>query len=52
MARAPHIVETPRWIPIVRILQVVIAVCILGMSAYGIYWVAFAAWCLALFTVS
>ncbi|OCL08791.1 hypothetical protein AOQ84DRAFT_439342 [Glonium stellatum] len=50
MPAAPHVVDQPRWILVVRILQIIIAICVLGMSAYGIYWVAFPAFCLALFT--
>jgi len=38
---APHVLAVPSWILVLRIFQIVIAVIILGMSAYGIYWIAF-----------
>ncbi|KAF2810328.1 uncharacterized protein BDZ99DRAFT_563235 [Mytilinidion resinicola] len=47
---ASHVVDSPKWTIIVRGLQVVLAVAILGMSAYGIYWVAFGAFILSLIT--
>jgi hypothetical protein len=38
---APHVLAVPRGILVLRIFQIVIAVIILGLSAYGIYWIAF-----------
>jgi len=38
---APHVLAVPRWILVLRIFQIVIAVIVLGLSANGIYWIAF-----------
>jgi hypothetical protein len=38
---APHVLAVPRGILVLRMFQIVIAVIILGLSAYGIYWIAF-----------
>lgn len=35
-----HIIETPRWVAIVRVIQFVLAIVILGCAAYGIYWLS------------
>jgi hypothetical protein len=38
---ASHVLAVPRGILVLRIFQIVLAVIILGLSAYGIYWIAF-----------
>ena len=38
---AAHVLAVPSVILVLRILQIVLAVIILGLSAYGIYWIAF-----------
>jgi hypothetical protein len=35
------VVALPRWFLVLRIFQILIAVAVLGMSAYGIYWVPY-----------
>lgn len=47
-----HIIKLPIWVWILKIIQAVIAVLVLGFSAYGVHWIAFDAYALALFTVS
>jgi hypothetical protein len=38
---APHVLAVPRSVGVLRIFQIVIAVIVLGLSADGIYWIAF-----------
>ncbi|KAG9242779.1 hypothetical protein BJ878DRAFT_154057 [Calycina marina] len=45
----PHVVTLPKWIFVIRIIQAVLAIVVLGLSAYGIYWVPYNSWCFALF---
>ncbi|KAH8592999.1 hypothetical protein B0O99DRAFT_226179 [Bisporella sp. PMI_857] len=45
----PHVLALPKWVPIVRIVQAVLAIIILGTSAYGIYWIQYSSWSFALF---
>jgi hypothetical protein len=45
-----HIVKLPLWVWILKIVQGVLAVIILGLAAYGVHWFSLDAWSLALFT--
>jgi hypothetical protein len=36
-----HVVALPRWFLVLRIFQILIAVAVLGMCAYGIYWIPY-----------
>jgi hypothetical protein len=38
---APQVVEVPKWIIALRAAQIVLAVIILGMASYGVYWIHF-----------
>jgi len=44
------ILEVPKWLPILRGIQLLLSVIVLGLSAYGVYWVAFNAFGFAIFT--
>jgi len=35
------ILDTPKWLLIVRAFQIVISIIVLGISSYGVYWVVF-----------
>lgn len=37
----PQIVAVPKWIIALRIAQIVLAVVILAMACYGVYWIRF-----------
>lgn len=50
MSRSSHVIPLPKWVLFVRGFQLLLAVIVMGVSAYGIYWVAFNSWCFALFT--
>lgn len=41
-----------KWVLALRAVQIAFAVVVLGCSAFGIYYVAFNAYCLSLFAVS
>jgi hypothetical protein len=41
MSRSGQVIPLPKWVLIIRGFQLLLAVIILGVSAYGIYWVAF-----------
>lgn len=53
MAKAAgnHLPNYPRGIIILRILQLVLAIVLLGLCSYAVYVLAFAGDCLMLFTV-
>lgn len=34
-------IALPKWVFVVRILQALLALIVLGLSAYGIYWVPY-----------
>lgn len=36
-----HVITLPKWILVLRVFQLLFAVIILGISAYGLYWIAF-----------
>lgn len=38
---APQVLTLPKWVLVLRGLQILFAVIILGFSAYGVYWIAF-----------
>jgi hypothetical protein len=38
MAPPPHIIATPRWLLSLRYTQITLAIIILGISSYGLYW--------------
>jgi hypothetical protein len=38
MAPPHHIIATPRWLLSLRYTQITLAIIILGISAYGLYW--------------
>jgi hypothetical protein len=42
-SRSAHVIELPKWVLVVRGFQLLLAIIILGLAAYGIYWVAFGA---------
>jgi hypothetical protein len=46
-----HVLATPRFFLGLRAFQLVVAIVILGMSAYGIHYVSYNGFCLSLFTV-
>ncbi|WPH00678.1 Hypothetical protein R9X50_00350800 [Acrodontium crateriforme] len=50
MVQHAHIIEQPKWVEIIRIVQAVLSVILLGFSAYGVSYIAFNAYCLTLFT--
>jgi len=35
------VIALPKWVFVVRILQALLALIVLGLSAYGIYWVPY-----------
>ncbi|TVY32472.1 hypothetical protein LSUB1_G007870 [Lachnellula subtilissima] len=47
---APNVIVVPKWIIILRGIQILLAVIILGISAYGTYWIHFNSWAFAIFT--
>ena len=38
---APQVLAVPKWLIFLRGAQLVLAVIVLGISAYGVYWIAF-----------
>jgi hypothetical protein len=36
-----HVITLPKWILVLRAFQLLFAVIVLGVSAYGLYWIAF-----------
>lgn len=40
-SRSANVIVLPKWVLIVRAFQLLLSIIILGISAYGIYWIAF-----------
>jgi hypothetical protein len=51
-AKADHVLNVPQTVFISRISQLVVAVVIMGLAAYGIYYLSFDAIDLTMFSVS
>lgn len=43
------ILDTPKWLLIVRAFQIVISIIVLGISSYGVYWVVFNSYAFTIF---
>lgn len=41
MSRSSHVIILPKWVLVLRGFQLLLAVIVLGISGYGIYWIAF-----------
>lgn len=44
------VLALPKWVMIVRGFQLFFSLVVLGISAYGVYWIAFNSWGFAIFT--
>jgi len=50
--KADHVLDVPQTVFISRISQLVVAVVVMGLAAYGIYYLSFDAIDLTMFSVS
>ncbi|KAF2725274.1 hypothetical protein K431DRAFT_290952 [Polychaeton citri CBS 116435] len=45
-----HMITLPKWIWIVKIVQAVLAVIVLALSAYGVHYIPYSGYCYSIFT--